>query len=58
MVQNDTSENSNNSDPEHLLCLDAKTIYYGGGRSQIELCDILTTDNTYIHIKPYSGSAK
>ena len=23
----------------------------------MELCDVLTTDNTYIHIKPYSSSA-
>ena len=45
------------SDPDHLLCMDAKTIGYGGGRSKIELCDVLTTDGTYIHIKPYSGSS-
>ena len=37
--------------------MDTKTIYYGGGRSQIELCDILTVDKKYIHIKPYSGSS-
>jgi len=45
------------SDPDHLLCMDAKVIYYGGGQSKVELCDVLTTDNTYIHIKPYSSSA-
>lgn len=45
------------SDPDHLLCMDAKVIQYGGGQSKIELCDVLTTDNTYIHIKPYSSSA-
>lgn len=45
------------SDPDHLLCMDTKVIYYGGGQSKVELCDVLTTDNTYIHIKPYSGSA-
>ena len=37
--------------------MDAKSISYGGGRSKIELCDILTKDGTFIHIKPYSGSA-
>lgn len=45
------------SDPQHLLCMDAKTISHGGGQSKVELCDILTDDQTYIHIKPYSGSA-
>lgn len=45
------------SDPNHLLCMDAKTIMHGGGQSKVELCDILTTDNTYIHIKPYTSSA-
>lgn len=46
-----------NSDPAHLLCMDAKVILYGGGQSKVELCDVLTTDNTYIHIKPYSSSS-
>ena len=26
-------------------------------QSKVELCDILTDDHTYIHIKPYSGPA-
>ncbi len=45
------------SNPQHLLCMDAKVISYGGGQSKVELCDVLTDDHTYIHIKPYSGSA-
>lgn len=45
------------SDPDNLLCMDAKVIQYGGGQSKVELCDVLTTDNTFIHIKPYSSSA-
>ncbi len=45
------------SDPSNLLLMDAKTIQYGGGHSKIELCDVLASDNTYIHIKPYSSSA-
>lgn len=45
------------SDPDHLLCMDMKDIPHGGGHSKIELCDVLTTDGTYIHIKPYSGSS-
>lgn len=43
--------------PDYMICMDKKTIYYGGGRSQVELCDILTVDNKFIHIKPYSGSS-
>ena len=45
------------SAPDRMLCMDAKTIGHGGGRSRVELCDILTTDGVFIHIKPYSGSA-
>lgn len=45
------------SDSEKLLCMDQKNIVHGGGRSRIELCDVLTKDNTYIHIKNYHGSS-
>lgn len=45
------------SNANYLLCMDRQNISYGGGQSKVELCDILTTDNKFIHIKPYSGSA-
>lgn len=45
------------SNKAYLLCMDKENISHGGGQSKVELCDILTTDNKYIHIKPYSGSA-
>ena len=45
------------SDTEKLLCMDKKNIVHGGGRSKIELCDVLTRDKTYIHIKNYHGSS-
>lgn len=45
------------SDPNHLLFMDTKIVCHGGGRSKVELCDILTEDKTFIHIKPYSSSA-
>ena len=45
------------SNKEYLLCMDKQNISHGGGQSKVELCDVLTTDNKYIHIKPYSGSA-
>ena len=37
--------------------MDAKSISHGGGHSKIELCDILTSDGKYIHIKKNSSSA-
>lgn len=42
---------------DDFLCMDKQNISHGGGQSKVELCDILTTDNKYIHIKPYSGSS-
>ena len=39
------------------LLLDKKTIYYGGRGSQVELCDILCKDGTFIHVKHYQGSS-
>jgi uncharacterized protein (TIGR04141 family) len=45
------------SNANYLLCMDKQNISYGGGQSKVELCDILTTDKKFIHIKPYSGSA-
>lgn len=38
------------------LCLDRKLIVYGGGRSKFELCDILTNERAFIHVKR-SGSS-
>jgi uncharacterized protein (TIGR04141 family) len=38
-------------------CLDRKLIPYGGGRSKIELCDVLTSDRRLMHVKKYTGSS-
>lgn len=57
IAENDYTLEFVNSKPDYMICMDKKTIYHGGGRSQVELCDILTNDGKYIHIKPYSGSA-
>lgn len=43
--------------PNHFLLMDRRLISYGGGRSRIEFCDVLTDDGKRIHIKRYSGSA-
>jgi len=45
------------SNSKRLLNMDAKIINYGGGKSKVELCDILSNDGVFIHLKPYSGSA-
>jgi uncharacterized protein (TIGR04141 family) len=37
--------------------LDAKTISYGGGRSRIEVCDVITANGCMYHVKDYHGSA-
>lgn len=57
LKENEYTKKFVKSDPDHLLNMDAKPISHGGGRSKIELCDVLTDNHTYIHIKPYSGSA-
>ena len=37
--------------------LDKKNIWHGGGQSQIEFCDILTTSNQLVYVKKYSASS-
>jgi len=44
------------SNSDYLL-MDAKNISYGYGQSSIELCDILSGYDTFIHVKHYGGSA-
>jgi uncharacterized protein (TIGR04141 family) len=39
----------------HLL--DKQVIMYGGGRSKIEVCDILTDDKKFVHVKAHIKSA-
>jgi len=41
----------------NYICMDNKLIRYGGGRSSIEFCDILSLDNKIIHVKKYAGSS-
>lgn len=41
----------------NLLCLDAKNVMYGGGKSKIEICDLLTQAGDFIHVKAKTKSA-
>lgn len=46
-----------NATPTSRLLLDKRTVYYGGRGSQVELCDILCKNGSFIHVKHYSGSS-
>jgi uncharacterized protein (TIGR04141 family) len=37
-------------------CMDRKLIYYGGGKSSVEFCDVYSPARQMIHVKRYSGS--
>lgn len=45
------------SDPGRLLLLDAKIVRPGSAASGIEVCDVLTSDGEFIHVKRKSRSA-
>lgn len=55
--ENDYTKALVESDKKYFLLMDAKTISYGGGHSKIELCDALTVDGKFVHIKKYSASS-
>lgn len=43
--------------PTRYALLDSKTIVHGGGRGKIEICDLLSIDREFIHVKMYGKSA-
>lgn len=50
------SKDFQKSHADSYIVMDAKNLVYGGGRSKIELCDLLSKNKELIHIKRYSGS--
>ncbi len=46
-----------NTDSGYFALMDKQNIFYGGGKSQIEFCDLYTTDQHIIHVKRYGGSS-
>ena len=40
-----------------LALLDARTVRYGGGRSSIEICDLLSSDRAFVHVKAKTKSS-
>jgi uncharacterized protein (TIGR04141 family) len=45
------------TDQAFFALMDKKTIWHGGGSSQIEFCDLYSTDKHLIHVKRYGGSS-
>jgi uncharacterized protein (TIGR04141 family) len=43
--------------PMTMCLMDQKNIYYGGGYSQVEFCDLFTSANQLIHVKRWYQSA-
>ncbi|PNV66410.1 hypothetical protein C2L80_01565 [Rubneribacter badeniensis] len=41
---------------DSYLLMDQRLVAFGGGGSSIELCDVLTDDGRFIHVKRYGGS--
>ena len=41
----------------NVALMDAKNIRYGGGASQIEFCDLFTSEKQMLHVKRYGGSS-
>ena len=44
-------------DAENLALMDKRLIAYGGGRSEIEFCDLYSKDHKLVHVKRYGGSS-
>ena len=40
-----------------FILMDKNNVSYGGGRSKIEVCDLLHKDRKFIHVKRYGGSS-
>lgn len=51
-VEKDYNERVCAGNPNHFWLLDRKSISYGGQYSKIEVCDILTANGQFIHVKP------
>ena len=43
--------------PGQFVLMDKKDIWYGGGQSQIEFCDLFSIDKDIIHVKRYGASS-
>lgn len=51
------NERAANNSGGQLALLDANLVQYGGGRSSIEVCDLLALDRNFIHVKAKTKSS-
>ena len=51
------NERAANYSGGQLALLDANLVQYGGGRSSIEVCDLLAMDRNFIHVKAKTKSS-
>lgn len=51
-IEKDYNTRACNDNPDTFELLDRKTVTYGGSYSRIEVCDILTSDKKFVHVKP------
>lgn len=61
-IYNDDSERTYNERvseemSNRFALMDRKNIFYGGGHSQIEFCDLYSSDHAIIHVKHYGASS-
>ncbi|WP_416832038.1 MAG: TIGR04141 family sporadically distributed protein [Erythrobacter sp.] len=51
-IEGEYNERACAENPAYFELLDRKTVTYGGQYSRIEVCDILTSDKKFVHVKP------
>jgi len=56
-LEEDYSRRISEASGGRLALLDQELVVYGGGRSRIEICDLLSDDRNFIHIKPKTKSS-
>jgi uncharacterized protein (TIGR04141 family) len=55
--EGDYNERVYKREPDKFALMDKKNIHFGGGKSQIEFCDLYTAKKQLIHVKRYGGSS-
>ena len=45
------------SDPRRFALMDRRLIPFGGGQSKVEMCDLFSSNQDFIHVKRYAGSS-
>ena len=56
-TEGEYNERAANDSGGQLALFDARPVRYGGGRSSIEVCDLLSADRNFIHVKAKTKSS-